>query len=354
MAGRKTKSGNGFVRTMRHVYNPLGFSKGYNFVLFFLAVGYLFAFTLARLEYLAFNTVFCGTQRAPGVGAAPGECFYWLQDPFKLGMKLHLYTILPASFLVTFQWVPVIRHKVRLFHRLNGYTIVILSLFSHAGTVIIAKHTFGGDFATQAWVGMLVILTTIGYIMAWVNIKLLQIDQHRAWMMRTWAWFATIITIRIIMIISAQVISTSSEWFTTRPCAQINSALGRSGTLAFYPACGSYFDGTSPDKRVIVSPDFESDNPIELSAALAVPFGTAGLTALVLHTIAVELYLRLTPAESDRLRQVSYERQLERGFKRPGYAALTVERFGDAAPFQPSQPDHSHDHAADEEAGPGM
>lgn len=30
--------------------------------------------------------------------------------------------------------------------------------------------------------------TTIGLLMAYINIKLLQIDQHRAWMIRTWSW----------------------------------------------------------------------------------------------------------------------------------------------------------------------
>lgn len=103
-------------------------------------------------------------------------------------MKLHLYTILPASLLVILQFIPVIRHKIILFHRMNGYAIVILSLVSNAGTIIITRHAFGGDFATQTWTGAMVILTTVGYIMAWVNIKLLQIDQHRAWMLRVWAW----------------------------------------------------------------------------------------------------------------------------------------------------------------------
>lgn len=105
-----------------------------------------------------------------------------------LGMQLHLFCILPASLLVCLQFVPAIRHKIRLFHRLNGYTVVTLSLISNAGVLIIAKHAFGGDFATQTYVGLLVVLTTLGYVLAWTNIKLLQIDQHRAWMMRTWAW----------------------------------------------------------------------------------------------------------------------------------------------------------------------
>ncbi|THV89994.1 hypothetical protein D6D26_09574 [Aureobasidium pullulans] len=316
---------NAFVRFMRRVYNPLGFSKGYNFILWFITIGYLLGFTLARLQYLSYNGVFCNPNAAGGIGAAPGECYYWLQVPFKI-----------AALLVCFQFVPVIRHKIILFHRMNGYAVVVLSLISNAGTIIITRHAFGGDFSTQTWTGAMVILTTIGYIMAWVNIKLLQIDQHRAWMMRTWAWFATIVTIRIIMIISAQIISMNRNWYTTRPCAQIEFALGRNDTLAAYPGCANYFNGKSPDLPVVVTVDFSSDNAMELSAALAVPFGTAGWLALLLHTIAIEVYLRLTPKESNRLRQVSYERQLERGFSRPGYAGLVPERFGDAAPFQPA------------------
>lgn len=143
----------------------------------------------------------------------------------------------------------------------------------------------------------------------------------------------------------------------TRPCAQIASVLDEVDTLAFYPACSSFLDGSNPDVRVIVEGDFASQNPLELGAALAIPFGAAGWLSLLLHTIAIETYvsihncmnalvmrqqadyptvqLRLTPIESDRLRQVSYERQLERGSTRPGYAGLTVERFGDARPYVP-------------------
>lgn len=128
------------------------------------------------------------------------------------GMQLHLFTILPASLLACLQFVPVIRYKPLLFHRLNGYVVVVLSLISSAGTLMIAPRAFGGDFATHTWVGAMVILTKIGLAMAHINIKLQQIDQHRAGMMRAWGWFATIITIRIIMIISAQVISVTSGW----------------------------------------------------------------------------------------------------------------------------------------------
>jgi hypothetical protein len=47
--------------------------------------------------------------------------------------------------------------------------------------------------------------------------------------------------------------------------------------------------------------------------------------------------LRLTPRETQRLRQVSYEKQLEAGMKNPGYAGLTAERIGDADPWIPKK-----------------
>ena len=103
-------------------------------------------------------------------------------------MMIHLFTILPAAFLVCFQFVPAIRHKMILFHRINGYLVILLSTISSAGALIIAQHAFGGDMATRIYVGVLVISTSFAYLFAWINIKRLQIDQHRAWMMRAWAY----------------------------------------------------------------------------------------------------------------------------------------------------------------------
>lgn len=112
MAESTLPPANAFIRGMRHVYNPLGFSKGYNFVLCayfiysagrfsatdihlchtgFLTIGYLFAFTLARLEYLSYYGIFCNPARPPGTGAAPGECYYYLKNPYKIGKLAHLH-----------------------------------------------------------------------------------------------------------------------------------------------------------------------------------------------------------------------------------------------------------------------
>ncbi len=70
---------------------------------------------------------------------------------------------------------------------------------------MISRHAFGGDVATQAAVYVLVLATTAGLSLAYINIKNLQIEQHRAWMLRTMFYLGTIITTRLIMIIAAQI-----------------------------------------------------------------------------------------------------------------------------------------------------
>ena len=52
----------------------------------------------------------------------------------------------------------------------------------------------------------------------------------------------------------------------------------------------------------------------------------------IMHVIDVELYLKLKPAEGERHRIVSFEKQLKAGFRHPGSASLVIECWGNAAP----------------------
>jgi uncharacterized membrane protein len=178
---------NGFVRVARKVYNPIGFAKGYNFVLWFIFAGALMGFTLSRLPYLGFHGVFCGPDQSASLHAAPGECWYYLRGNYEtVGIILHLSGILPAAFLAFFQFVPVIRHKLILLHRINGYIVILLSLAGTAGALLITRHAFGGGLDTQMAIGLLAIMFVGSLVMAYINIKRLQIEQHRAWMLRAW------------------------------------------------------------------------------------------------------------------------------------------------------------------------
>lgn len=320
---------NVWVRFWRRVYRPLGFTKGYNFPLFIITFGGLMGFTLARFQYLDIDNTF-------RVSVTPGE-WYWYQQGFRrVGIILHLGAILPLSFLACFQFVPVIRHKLLLLHRIDGYIIILLLFASNAGVLMITRHVQGGSPSVQAGTTVLVIITTFGISMAYYNIKRLQIDQHRAWMLRTLIIMGSIITLRPIMILGRYVITSMGDYYEEMPCAEIAHTYAQFGAIGphnptnlLYPQCA---DPTASRHVAVLVSDA---GPEGVGAGLNLTFGMALWLAIFLHAFLVELYLSLTPAEAQRLRVVSYKRQREAGFKNPGSAGFTVERWGDAPRWNP-------------------
>lgn len=210
--------------------------------------------------------------------------------------------------------------------------VLLLLLLSNVGALMIVRRSFGGAMETQTLIGVLAIITTLGASMAYYNIKRLQIEQHRAWMLRTWFYAGSIITLRLIMIISALIISADGGYYRAMPCSQIAFVQdSREEFQAKFPQCFAV-NGTTDD-WVAVKASF--DGKAQVGTALGLNFGMAGWLALFMHAVGVEIYLRLTPRESERLRVVSYQRQLEAGFSHPGSSGLTVDRWGDAEPWRP-------------------
>ncbi|KAF2642175.1 hypothetical protein P280DRAFT_449706 [Massarina eburnea CBS 473.64] len=327
---------NPFNAFARHIYNPLGFSKAYNFLLWFIFAGALFGFSLARMMYLNFN-IFCGHSTG-GNSAAPGECYYYRNfDFYKTGIYLHLVGILFSSLLAVFQFTPFIRHKAIILHRIGGYAALLLWIVATVGAFMIARRAFGGGLDVQAWIGIVGFGSTISFSISYYNIKRLQMEQHRAWMLRGWFYAGSIITTRFILIASASVISNLQSFYTVWPCAKILFVFNNAATpvLRNYPTCASYINGTNPWQEAVVHANMNSGLPTEAGAALNMSFGMALWVALAMHAVGVEVYLHLTPKEAERLRNVSYQRQLEAGMRNPGSAGLTGDRLGDSESWVP-------------------
>ncbi|KAK2802237.1 hypothetical protein FQN50_007417 [Emmonsiellopsis sp. PD_5] len=311
-----------------------GFKKSYNFILFFIMAGGLLGFTLARLEYLSIGNRY-------RKGSAPGEWFYQHAGFRRVGITLHLGTILPCAILVIFQFIPAIRHAVITFHRINGYIIILLFLTSNAGALMIIRHAFGGGLEIQLGLGLLVVLTTISIALAYYNIRRLQIDQHRAWMLRTMVYMGSIVTIRPLIEITKLILTHMEAYYVAWPCEKIDFTWKQYGIpisyLQAYPSCAPPPNGTALPPgyapMAVIKADKNGAEPAQIGANIDVSFGLAMWVALFLHIAGVELYLRLTPRESQRLRLVSYERQKAAGYENPGNAGLVVQRVGDAEPW---------------------
>lgn len=322
----------------RRIYPLVGFSKAYNFWLWFIFGGALTGFCLARFMYLNFNGVLCpaGGPPAGGNGAAPGECYYYVNFPrYKVGIILHLAGVLPASLLAVVQFTPVVRKRWILMHRISGYAALVLYAVGLIGALMIARRAFGGGMDVQVWVGLVGIGVLVCFALAYASIKRLQIEQHRAWMLRGWFYAGSIITNRFILIIAAQIIS-DKGYYAVWPCAQIEATLhNKANWLDTYPSCTSYANGTNLDQVSAVAASFGRGGEPNAGAALDINFGMALWLALAIHAVGVEIYLQCTPKETQRLRQVSYQRQLEAGMKNRELNCLGVDgvaRVSSASP----------------------
>lgn len=334
-------SPNAFVRIVRRIYHPLGFKRGYNFFLFFNFAGALVGFCLARLQFLNVDGIFCGPGFSTTNRALPGERYWYRSGHERIGIILHLATVLPAGLLVWLQFIPAIRYKWITFHRINGYFLLLLSLLVAISGLMITRHAFGGSLGIQVGTAVIGFGFIIGLVMAYINIKRLQIDQHRAWMLRAWFWAGAIITSRPISFLGAIIIS-KSGYVVPMPCKIIEFLMGSpQATRSVFPACAAYVAGENRELWVVVPAQFtKAPSPAHAAAGIQMAYGMGGWLALAMHAVGVEIYLHLTSGETHRLRTVSYQRQLEAGMKHPGNAGLTSDRLGDMGTkprFQPDQ-----------------
>lgn len=263
---------------------------------------------------------------------------------------MHLIGAVLGGFLAGFQFIPVIRYKFLLFHRLNGYAAIILMIVGNAGAFMIMDVAVGGSPSLQLWIGIFGAMITLGLALAVWNIKRLQIDQHRAWMLRVWTWAGSIATLRLMLMAGRHVCSAYGyTFFTPLKCSEIYFMYAQYGvpdegnpTGQLYPACALVHDRAGIPTGQTINPAINSGTWVSVSSVGEGPenvaseihqlFPMAGWLAIFLHVLAVEVYLWLTPAESYRLRNVSYEKQVEKGLRARGSykdAGLTGTRIGD-------------------------
>ncbi|CAE6439985.1 unnamed protein product [Rhizoctonia solani] len=301
---------NAFVRGYQSVFQSLGFKKGYNFVLWFIFGGAMLGFVLAFM-YLHAPTMLAGI--------APGEAYWFRRGIYKAGILIHLGSILPAGFLAVFQFVPIIRYKVILVHRISGYISIFLLFIGMASAFAITRRSFGGEMSSQTWTMTIGALVLVMATLGWANIKRLQIDQHRKWMLRTWFYASPIITARIIMIISANIISAIGQYYALWSCDEVLYTLDNDMTrlMEEFPACS-----TGALESVHVAVPAVWTQAVNIGSTFRLTFGPSLWIASLVHAIGVEIYIHLTPGETARLRKVSYQKQLERGMS----AALLAKR----------------------------
>lgn len=325
---------NGFVAFARRIYNPLGFKRGYNFPLWVILAGAALGFCASRAMYLDYDETYGKNKRVTG------DWEHQAKGLGRTGMLMHLACVVPIGFLLPWQFLPVVRHRAIWLHRVFGYLLILLLLGGNVGAIIVAPMSFGGSLDIRTLVGVLAIMTTGSALLAWINIRRLQIDQHRNWMLRTWAYAFIIITQRLMMLAASPVVSRVGGMYAAMACSTIDSIgeiVAPNLSAVYYPEC----EGAGPGRTVAVLADMNPEPTAEglpqlhhIAATLRLVFPVTVVLAVLLHAFAVETYIHLTPHEAARLKRVSRERQLAKGYRLAGDSSfLTAEALGDAEPF---------------------
>lgn len=157
-------------------------------------------------------------------------------------------------------------------------------------------------------------------------------------MLRAMFYLGSIVTMRVVINASVVIISLIGSYSQIQTCGLVDYSLASSGGSAasLYPECASA--NATADTEVIVQASVtEPLGMHSVSAAMNLVFGMSVWMAIALHVVGVEIYLGLTPRESERLRMVSYEKQLAAGFEHPGSSGLTSDRWGDAEEWKPTK-----------------
>lgn len=262
-------------RRWQKTYGAMGFKKGYNMPLFIILAGAMFGFCLARTEYFSTANFV--------EGSAPGEWYWYQSGHYRIAIFMHIGSVIPAGLLMVWHFLPIIRQRLLIFHLINGYVVILLLLIGVASALMLTRRSFGGEPVTQAGMGTLAIIIIVSLAMAYYNIKRLQIDQHRAWMLRAAVYSGTIITIRIIMIIAAQILPMTGAYYTTFSCDELATISGPRQFRKSYPEC--FVTSGTNHGEVAVHASFE-ESAATVGAALQLGFSMGVSTATISYSMA--------------------------------------------------------------------
>ncbi|KAF8337446.1 uncharacterized protein EI90DRAFT_2652712 [Cantharellus anzutake] len=299
----------------------LGFHKMYNIPLWIIFGGAMTGFCISRMPY--YNKTFL-------INHIGLQNWYWYrQQPYRFGLYLHIAAALPGGVLAPLQFVPAIRYKNILIHRIIGYYCILMITIGCVGGFMLARRVLSGDPAGDMHILMFGGTVLFSFLMAWINIKRLQIDEHRKWMLRAWFVLGSTITLRLIWLATPKYVDRVGTYSITYSCDNVLFDIGGNSTLLgqLFPACL-----TAPNLKtffVAVPASYRAGGVLGYVATLRLSYTLSAWLSLFIHMVGVEVYIHLTAAESERLRIVSYQKQLERGFKRPGSAGITADRIGD-------------------------
>ncbi|KAJ7119483.1 hypothetical protein C8R44DRAFT_624333 [Mycena epipterygia] len=183
----------------------LGFRDKYSLLNCFIWGGALVGYCLAR-----------SVTMNPGKIAnllVPGEWFWFSHPLYKINLFIHIYLTTIGGIGAVLQFLPAIRRRNVIIHRLNGYGVLFCLIVGNICGAIVGRRSFGGELNVQSAYYILGIMVVYAGFMGAYNVKK-DTRRHRKWMLRMVVYFATIITARLIMLAASEIVTIIGTYYS--------------------------------------------------------------------------------------------------------------------------------------------
>jgi len=184
-------------------------------------------------------------------------------------------------------------------HRINGYMVIALLIPSTIGGAIVARRAFGGDLNVQSAFYVVSIMIVFSSAMGITNVK--RTRKHRKWMLRTVTFAAVPITARLVTISARHIISVIGSYYAVWRCDQLLYVMTDLNAVnQSYPQCVQ--PGVNTAEVYVAVHASVKGNGLAYGSTVRLTFGMALWVGIVLHTVGVEVYIRLTESSNQHRR----------------------------------------------------
>ncbi|CUA78413.1 hypothetical protein RSOLAG22IIIB_07066 [Rhizoctonia solani] len=279
----------------------LGFEKRSSLVLFVFFGGAILGYSLAKSPTMRFQTLL--------KILFPGEGFWFEQTFWKINLMIHIFTCIPASFFSVFCFLPISWKRWPKVHNILGYIVSTLLVISCVCAAIIGRRGQGGDLNTQSAFYMLASGAAGAVVLGCAAARRGELDAHREWMIRAWFYNGALVTTKITALLSAQVITAINTYYSLWSCSEVGYVLESNDTLTqAFPECATPRALSNPNSVYVPVHASWKEGPLGEGSAIRASYGMALWIAMILHTVGIEIYLRMTLSESKKLRELSERR----------------------------------------------
>ncbi|KAG9236432.1 hypothetical protein BJ875DRAFT_227373 [Amylocarpus encephaloides] len=248
----------------------------------------------------------------------------------RVAQQVHLWCVIPAGILLPLQFMPIMRRKYMTLHKYSGRALFICLMIGNITAFKLAPGAFGGSIETQSFSALMGFANSFAMYKAWSGIRDLRIDVHRVWVIRTWTFACSILSLRVLMVPMIIGIMTFSKekYHVPMSCAKIEyiyanpsyysthiPSSNMTHVWARYPTCAKLSAADAQDTWVAVTATMDETTPERAAALMGLVFGTAGWVGFFINVFGCEIYLARTRGEDERLKKVSAVRRRAAGLE---------------------------------------